>query len=180
MVGGGCIVSTVLTVALTTGGLVTRADERTIENNRNLVRGWLLERNYSLEDKREAGQAWAIHATEHESAYTFAVSQQVGRPEFIAPAIRFVPHELQREIDALPAPERGDLIWNLKMRLLDFDVGFRLSEPFSSITFIDVIYTEELRRGTFFRRARLLQRAFMAAQWIIQRKFEVSATDAVN
>lgn len=157
------------------GGLVAHADEKTIEQNRHVVKKWLLEQNYSIErEGRDRGQAWAIYAIELGGNFKFAVSEPAGHPEVIAVAVTFDFSDLQAELYRLPAKERDDLILGLWFKLLSLDIEFRpFGDPLHAVMFAVHIYSDELRRGMFWRSIGSLKRAFWMAQWTFQQRFNV-------
>lgn len=170
------------------GCFVTHADEKTIEHNRNIVKSWLLEQNYSIErEGRDPGQAWAIYAVELGGNFKFAASEPAGHAEVIAVAVTFDFTDLQPELERMPAKERDDFILGLWFKLLTLDIEFRpMGNPLHAVMFASHIYIEELKRGVFWQRVGLLKRAYWMAQWTFQQRFNVPVSipvpesDSVN
>jgi hypothetical protein len=154
---------------------VAQADEKVIAQNRQTVKKWLLEQQYSIErEGRDPGQAWAIYAVEVDRSFKFAASQPAGRPEVIAAAVTFDFSDLQSELERLPAKERDDFILGLWFKLLNLDIEFRaFGNPVHAVMFARHIYSDEFRRGVFWHSVGLLKRAYWMSQWTFQQRFNV-------
>ena len=160
---------------------MNKTDQRAIEHNHNTVKAWLLEQNFTIEERHDQGQAWAIYATEV-GGFTFALSEPISHTEVVALAVTLSFQDYEHELNRLLPNERREFIQDLWFKLLEFDVEFRpIGEPPDSVMIGIHLYIDELKRGPFWRAVHTIKRAVWTVQWTLQRKFiDPSATSAVN
>lgn len=166
---------------------MTYVDEKTIEHNRNTVKTWLLEQKYSIEERRDPGQAWALYGLEVGGQFSFGVSELIGHPELITIGVKFSFQELQQDLERMPANEREDFLLDLWFKLLALDITFLpLGDPLNGVQFMAKIYVDELKRSVFWRHVQWIRRAYWIAQWTFQRRFSVpvsvpvASSDSIN
>lgn len=157
---------------------MNKNEQKAIEHNRDTVKSWLLDHNFSVEEKRAPNELWTLDAFELGRRFGFGVAQPKRNPEVISIAVTFSFEEFQEDLDSMLATERRDFVLDLWHTLLTFDIEFRpQGEPLNGVMLICYIYRDEFKRSVFWQKVRLIRRAFWAALWAFQKKFDRPLAD---
>ena len=151
------------------------------KETRRQVRTWLLGQHYTLEDLNDPEKAWVVIAKEAEqegvppeSRFGFGLSQHRGEADVIGLAITMMGSPFPgapNPFAGLPANERETLLFDLRMKLAQFDVAFRLENDLSETLIGTHIYRDGLTQDRFFQAIHTIRRAFLTVHWTLERKF---------
>jgi len=150
------------------------SDER---KTAELVRGWLLDQNYSVEVRPETNKAFVFVTQESsDTGFGFGVSQEIGKPKVVALALT-LPFDTYREHLSGRPEDRYRFLRELRLKLIGFDVEFNLPLDFTSVMIAKHIYLDGLTEDSFWRHVHELRRAMFLVIWTLEQEFSIPFSD---
>lgn len=143
---------------------------------RERIVGWLAADHWKIQEGGSPQTRWAVVA-EDAQRKRIVFAQLVDRPDLLViQGSLAVPEALRRRLDQMPAPEREELLWDMRFQLLSMDVRFQgVAPPLEKITVRQHLYVDDLRRNEFVGTVNRLQDALLAMIWMFRRKLQEPA-----
>ena len=128
--------------------------ERKYLKIRDQLAEWLRAGNFEVARmEHEKNHLWALIATA--GATPMAVSQAASHPDRVGFSGTIELAERHRlKIEALSDEERIDLLWDIRLRLLSFDVDFTVDQWLREVTITKELFADSLNRSAVLTAAR--------------------------
>jgi hypothetical protein len=143
--------------------------ERKFLKIRDQVSEWCRAGGFEAQPLAAPNVYWALRVVR--KAVIVAVSQPVATPDRIAIAGALELAEWHKaKIDALSEDERRELLWDLRLRLLTFDVDFVIARQLQSATISRQVFTDGLNRSAILAALRQVNAALLTYVACIERR----------
>ncbi len=135
-----------------------------------------MERHHAVQDIPKSGFAWTMLATLPSTDSGFLVSMGLGAPDIIGFSLTVQLAQWQSSLNSLAIKERKEFLYDLRLRLLSFNVESPIPlEDLPKVIISTVLYVEELGKPKFWSAIYELQKAAVCVLWSFEKKFTLDA-----
>jgi hypothetical protein len=133
------------------------------------VTAWLIADNFQVRPLPEPNFYWSVAALI--GSVGVGIGQAVGRPEKIVinGTMRVADWQNAR-INTLSPEERNDFIWDLRLRLLTFNIDYSVDSPLQEVVITREVFADSLSRSSLLEAARAVRNALLTTVACIMKR----------